>query len=161
MQIIIGDREIVLTAADLRRFGEEAACEAAADDREREEIRARFAALPDDSGADVPARTPSYRFVLAPLDFQDQWRAVAWARERGLWDGREKTLSGYLLLLLVLLFRLKDWEGFEADWAPLPCTAENKGRVFGQAFGVIDALCRKLAAEEEAERKNSGTSPAG
>jgi hypothetical protein len=155
MQIIIGDREIVLTAADLRHFGEEAALEAAADDREREEIRARFAALPADGGGQ------EYRFVLAPLDFQDQWRAAAWARERGLWDGREKTLSGYLLTLLVLLFRLKDWEGFEANGAPLPCTADNKVLVFGQAFGVIDALRRKLVAEEEAERKNSGTSQAG
>ena len=155
MEISTAERQITLTSLDLLDQEEENALFGVAASDQQEEIRQAFAQRRESLG------TPQeFTFTLAPYDFLNQMLAVDFARQQGLWDGKAK-LSPYTLGLLVLLYRITSWSGFEAQGQVLACTPANKVLVFGQAFLVIQTLQVKLAALEAAEAKNSRTSAAG
>ena len=158
MEIITGLRKLQVNTRDLLDWEEARDLAlAGADEAQaqivREVFTARRAALNGDG--------PVYEFEVGPPEFLHQWQAVEWARKEGLWDGRPENLSLFLVSQLDLLFRLKSWRGFQAQGQPLPCTLDNKILVFGQAPQIIRVLERKLAAAEDAERKNSEPSRPG
>lgn len=155
MEIKIAQRQFSLDDLDLLQQEEDTALVGVKDPAQQEQISREFAARRAALG-----QPQQYSFTLAPADFVNQMQALDFARTSGLWDGVTQ-LSAYTYGRLVLLFRITAWSGFEANGEPLPCTPEHKVLVFGQAFGVIQALARKLAEVEEAETKNSGTSAAG
>ncbi len=172
MEIFTAPRQITLDDLDLLDQEEEMALfqvtEAAQQETIREQFSVRRQALSPPPakgetghrGIQVPFKLRQYTFHLAPPDFVNQMQALDFARKHGLWDGHAR-LGAYTFGLLLLLYRITSWSGFEAQGALLPCTPENKVLVFGQAFTVIQALARKLADVEAAEAKNSGTSAAG
>ncbi len=96
-------------------------------------------------------------FTVAPENLEDTAQAVDTVRFKGFQGGDALAVS-----LLLLANRIKAWEGLaDAAGQPLPCTRETKARVFGLYPGALMDIARELAAQEAAETKNSGTSPAG
>jgi exopolyphosphatase/pppGpp-phosphohydrolase len=102
-----------------------------------------------------------FEFTLAPADLVNQMHALEMAQGLGIGNGKPKEFSAYILAQVVFLVQIQDWSGFESGGQPLPCTDDNKKLVFGQASLVVQAAMEKLAAQEEAERKNLPTSLAG
>ena len=157
MEIITDTRTITVTNLDLLDQAEAQAIRQAEDDQGKiDQIKAEYAAQREGL---VPADI--HVFTVAPLDFTAQWKALAWAKKMGLWDGGGESLSTYMLGLIILLFQIQDWTGFEAAGVSLPCTSDNKVLVFGQANAVITALHYKMMMEDAADSKNFETSPAG
>jgi hypothetical protein len=102
-------------------------------------------------------------FTVAAESFSDWMQSLKWAAGLDLLSQEpDDRVGGLVMGQYSLMARITAWEGIvNGDGSPLPCTPDNKLRLFGKYPQALVDLSKALNEAEARARKNSKTSPAG